>query len=371
MEKELNPIIIGGDHHNTLGVIRSLGERGVQSDLILVSQDKRTFVDYSKYVDVKEIIANDEDIVGCLLSKFVNKDGKPVVICCSDASSGQIDEHYDQLEGYFLLPGGGGKGVITPLMNKRLMAKLAVETGLTIPHSYYVEEVRSVDEIELPCIFKVVESRRGRKADIEIIRTKEDLSRILSQENGVNYQIQEFIEKEIEYQLIGCSTKDDVIIPGVSIILRPCKGSNTSFLHYVPLEQCFCDIEKCKEYVRRTGYYGLFSLEFLRDKSGRDYFMEINFRNDGNAICVTAAGISLPHIWYLDCLDRNYGDEVNNTVKPVYVMPDMAELKLLLTRQISLRQYIEDLKKTDRFMEFDSKDGKPFWALLKKEIIRW
>lgn len=368
MKKELNPIIIGGDHHNTLGVIRSLGERGVRSDLILVSQSKRTFVDYSKYVDAKEIITNDEDIVGCLLSKFVNKEGKPVIICCSDSSSGQIDEHYDKLEGYFLLPGGGGKGVITPLMNKRLMAKLAVETGLTIPQSYYVEDARREDDIQLPCIFKPIESRKGKKTDIEIIRTKEDLRRLLSQGNCANFQIQEFIEKEIEYQLIGCSTKDDVIIPGVSIILRPCKGSNTSYLHYEPLGEGFCDIEKCKDFVKKTGYKGLFSMEFLRDKDGIDYFMEINFRNDGNAICVTAAGISLPYVWYLACLGENYDKEAKKSIIPVYVMPDMAELKLLMTGQISILQYIRDFKKTNRFMEYDKNDKRPFLALLKKQL---
>ena len=181
-------------------------------------------------------------------------------------------------------------------------------------------------------------------------------------------QIQEFIDKDFEYQLIGCSTSKEIIIPGVSKILRPCKGSNTSFLHYTPMKEGFCDIEKCKEFVRRTGYRGLFSLEFLRDKQGKDYFMEINFRNDGNAICVTAAGMSLPYIWYLDCLGKDYSEEKAKPINPVYVMPDMAELKLLFTRQISFRDYIQDFRKTDRFMEYDSKDRKPFWKLLKYEI---
>lgn len=36
-------------------------------------------------------------------------------------------------------------------------------------------------------------------------------------------------------------------------------------------------------FIRDLGYSGLFSLEFIRDKSGKDYFMELNMRNDGNA----------------------------------------------------------------------------------------
>ena len=93
--------------------------------------------------------------------------------------------------------------------------------------------------------------------------------------------------------------------------------------------------------------------------------MEINFRNDGNAICVTAAGISLPYIWYLDSLGMDYTIESKKKITPVYVMPDMAELKLLFTRQISLCQFINDFKNTNRFMEYDKGDPQPFWKLLK------
>lgn len=99
--------------------------------------------------------------------------------------------------------------------------------------------------------------------------------------------------------------------------------------------------------------------------------MEINFRNDGNGICVTASGVNLPYIWYLDCICRNYSSELSNLINPIYVMPDMAELKLLLTRQISIKEYISDFRKTDRFMEYDKNDPKPFWKLLRMKLLRF
>lgn len=43
-------IVIGGNHHNTLGVLRSLGEKGVFSELILVTSSKYPYVKYSKYI---------------------------------------------------------------------------------------------------------------------------------------------------------------------------------------------------------------------------------------------------------------------------------------------------------------------------------
>ena len=86
-------IVIGGDHHNTLGVIRGLGERGVKSELILVTPSKMTFVNYSRYVSSCIRLEDDSKIVETLLTKYKNEQEKPVVICCSDSSSGVIDEN--------------------------------------------------------------------------------------------------------------------------------------------------------------------------------------------------------------------------------------------------------------------------------------
>lgn len=362
-------LVIGGDHHNTLGVIRGLGERGIYSDLIYVSSSEQTFVNYSKYVQKSTKVKDDSYIVSVMLDLYKLKDVKPVVICCSDASSGIIDDYRDKLSPFFILPGAEKQGRVSSLMSKKCMAELAVEVGLNIPQSTYViDPDKELPQIMFPCIIKPIVSRQGTKDDIAVCRTKEELQNYASTHELSNNQIQDFIDKDFEYQLIGCATKSEVIIPGVSRILRPCKGSNTSFLHYTPIEKGFCDLDKCIEFVKRTGYHGLFSLEFLRDKQGNDYFMEMNFRNDGNAICVLAAGMSLPYIWYLDCLGIDYSEEKAKEIKSVYVMPDMAELKLLFTRQISLKEYIQDFRKTNRFMEYDRNDRKPFWKLVKYNI---
>ena len=47
-----NVLVIGGGHHNTLGVVRSLGREGYQIELILIDEKQRSFVSASKYVSV-------------------------------------------------------------------------------------------------------------------------------------------------------------------------------------------------------------------------------------------------------------------------------------------------------------------------------
>lgn len=362
-------IVIGGDHHNTLGVIRSLGEKGVKPHVIIVSRDGKSFVAKSKYIGLLHIVRNDTDIVPTLLMYYKQEDQKPVIICCTDATSSLIDIHSNELRPYFFLPGTDEQGRVTCLMNKQTMSELALSCGLEIPKTIYPTHCPITDEeVLIPCIVKPLVSKDGTKVDIRICRHIREVNESLEHMGVENVQVQSFIDKDFEYQLIGCSTGKDIIIPGVSRILRPCKGSNTSFLHYEPLEKEFCDIEACRRFVRLTGYKGLFSLEFLRDKEGKDYFMEINFRNDGNAICVTASGVNLPYVWYLSCIGENYHEEAGKQIVPKYVLPDSAEIRLLVTRQINIFQYLSDLFKTNRFMEFSRKDQRPFWKMIQMKF---
>ena len=133
-------IVIGGDHHNTLGVIRSLGEKGLRPDLILVSPICTSFVDASKYIEKSWKVENDDEAIRLLLSKYREMDSKPVVICCSDSSSGIIDENREKLCPFFILPGSEKQGKISEMMNKKRIAELAVEVGLNIPKSTYIKK---------------------------------------------------------------------------------------------------------------------------------------------------------------------------------------------------------------------------------------
>ena len=359
-------VVIGGDHHNTLGVIRSLGRTGICPDVIVVSKDGKSFVGKSKYIHTFRVVNYDNEITPCLNREFVNFESKAIVICCSDGASSEVDLHSESLNRFFILPGSSEEGRISKLMNKKTMAEMAVACGLSVPQTFYPQKFPiKNEEVSFPCIIKPLVSKNGTKEDIHICDDIEKLNSLIGSIGVENLLIQQFIDKDYEYQLMGCSTGDDIIIPGVSHILRPCKGSNTSFLYYERLNTEIYPLEQCKSFVRQTGYRGLFSIEFLRDKTGKDYFMEINFRNDGNSICVTESGVNLPYIWYLYCCGENYKDECNHPITPKYVMPDSAELRLLLTKQINIFQYLSDLFKTDHFMEFDWKDLRPFLEMIR------
>lgn len=224
-------------------------------------------------------------------------------------------------------------------------------------------------------IFKPLKSIEGSKADIAVVKSKEELNTFLSYTQCEKFQIQEYIEKNLEFQLIGCSLNEGktIIIPGVSIILRQPENTNTGFLKYISLEEFqFDEIEKCKKFIQTIGYSGLFSMEFLRGKDGKDYFMEINMRNDGNSICVTSAGVNLPFIWYnYNIGKKEWMEESKKTIKETLVMPEFDDFVNVLKSNISLRQWIRDVRQTDCFMEYDKSDMKPFYVGLLQQFSNY
>ena len=93
MMHNLNIIIIGSLHHNTLGVVRSLGEAEISSEniwVLLVSNERRSknIISSSKYVKLENIsfVTKCEEIIPWLLNKKDFK-GQAVVICCFDGAA--------------------------------------------------------------------------------------------------------------------------------------------------------------------------------------------------------------------------------------------------------------------------------------------
>ncbi len=364
-------IVIGGCHHNILGVIRSLGEKGLRPLVIIETKEHYPYVAKSKYIKQCWIVKNEMEVLDVLHQEAGKHGKKPVVIACADNLSSLLDMHYEELSQHYALPGAKEQGRITRLMDKEVMGELAAEVGLLVPRSVATDT--SVDEeleVPLPWIIKPLVSKNGVKADIVRIYAPKEWTEYKSRHQA-RVQVQQLIEKEFEYQLIGLSLNggEEVIIPGVSHVIRPQSNTNTGFLRYEPLRSDYVEsVDNTKRYLKEAGYSGLFSMEFLRGTDGRDYFMEINFRNDGNAICVTAAGVNLPYNWYLSQTGAEL--DIENNIRTVYVMPEFDDFRQIFHNQLGVWQWIKDIHRTDRFMEFDGKDQKPFWFYLKTDIWR-
>ena len=340
-------VVIGGCHHNTLGVLRSLGIARVKNILLILVGDGLDFISCTKYVRSDNIIklTSDGELYESLLKMGPSFSSKPVVICSSDSSVATIDEHYDSLNPFYFLPNAKKKqGEINKLMDKCRQNEIAEQCGLLLPET---KQGRSVEEIETwnayPCIIKPIESILGSKADIKLCYSKEELIANIITYNGRPFFIQRFVEKEMEFQFIGCSLDngEKVIVPGFTKLIRQPLNTNTGYLKYVDIKKFDNKVlvQKVCDFVRNIGYEGLFSVEFLRDKSGKDFFLEINMRNDGNSYCVTASGVNLPYNWYLYKTNQVLG---NITLRrEVLFMPELEDLKLCIKMKYNLFKWLK------------------------------
>ena len=302
-------VVVGGNHHNTLGVVRALGQRGLGDSIkLIVVSETPDFVSVSRYVRRANCrtLHSEEGIVAAL-DDMCRGEGKAVVICCGDSVSSYIDLHYDLLSPRFVMANARGcQGEITRLMNKEVQMQYAERLGMDLPESLTLSaaDIHTLQWDIFPCIVKPLDSLAGNKADIHICASRDELMQSLAASACSRFLIQRYIDRDFEFQLIGCSLDGGarVVIPGFTRLVRQPYNTNTGYLRYSHISQLDFDCTIAERYLSEIGYSGLFSMEFLRGRDGRSYFLEINMRNDGNAYCVTTYGVNLPYLWYNHCV---------------------------------------------------------------------
>ncbi len=378
-----NIIVIGCVHHNTLGVVRALGEKGVSPQMYLILQTNKAhnIVASSKYISKGQYFYNEnsEEIIS-IVKRLRDPLHKTVIISCADHLAYTLDKYYEELKQDFILPNihhvGGG---IFAAVNKPFQQKIASEVGMHLPKTciFNKSQENSFNEWNFfPCILKPVNSVEGTKADIHICFDQNDLYKDIESLHCSNYMLQEYIDKTFEFQLIGLSIDggNKLIIPGFTQIIRQPQNTNTGYLKYSPIEELDIEMHKIKDFIQKLGYSGLFSMEFLKDKKGTNYFMEINLRNDGNAYVVTKAGVNLPYLWYRYCCDGLFPLEEKQTFeKPVYFMPEFEDFINVIKLKVNPFSWLKQLHGVKACAIYNKNDMGPFWCGMSdfiKRIIR-
>lgn len=371
-------IVIGGNHYNTLGVIRSLGEEGIPVYLILISE-KEGYVSKSKYVtEIWKVSKSGRDIIDILVSNFENEEHKPIIIPTSDSIMETIDSNLDLLKHKYILPNADNiEGRVTRLMNKKVMNDIASESGLIIPKSWEIElegnETDISEETIYPCIVKPLSSIDGKKEDIVICQNELELKKNLSilKQDYDRVLIQEYIDgsdsKMIE--IIGCVTINgkEIILPAIIEKTReyPLMAGSTSYA-LATRNSKYIDNNGIERFIKKLNYVGIFDLEF-KYANGKTYFIEINFRNGAPGYVLTKAGTNIPYIWYLDAS----GNDINNLCKEIdkdfNFMMEARDFRHVLNGDLKLRSWIKDLINTKAFLFFNFKDIRP---LISKIIER-
>lgn len=350
-------IVIGDSLYNTYGLIRSLGEGKVDFHFLCQSSVEWDPIERSRYIAKGRFIQfSSLDELPAILKKFESIKGAKYIICSSDPIATWVDNHETELNEHFVTPCRGGR--IGSLFNKKEQCELAAECGLVVPRStiYSIGQNLDFNGISYPVFIKPLISADGHKADIHICRNEHELKNALECSRFTkSFIIQTYIEDGYDLNCIGCRTSSQTVIACAIRKHRvfPEKYGAGSYMLVDKADKYGVNISAIEKIMQRSGYYGPFSVEFIHTKQ-ENYFMEVNFRNDGLAYSATCAGVNL----YKSFVSDTYIDtSVLRSITTMNIAFDWALWKK--SHNVSFLKWIKQFTQADVYIDFSFKDPMP------------
>ena len=374
-------IIFGNTLVNTMGLIRSVGKMGRKVDLLMEPCLKsRCLVHRSKYVEKVHWLNRMEEALDVLRNEYWNEPEKSVILCGGDSVMCLLDAHYDVLKDHFcIFNARGEQGRINFFMDKSNQFPVAAKCGLNLIKTWHIKGGGDIPEdVIYPCIIKGNNSTSSTKGDMYVCKCCNELSAKLKK--GVDYLIQEYVEKDFELDVVGFSWNhgENVYTPAAVNKIRETLTRQSDYIRLDNIDQYkSLRVDAIKRFVREIGYEGIFSIEVLK-KEETYYFLEMNLRNDGVGYLYTAAGINYPKCWINYAEGNLINDDAIAKKKrtPYYLMSEN-DLYNIVEGKVSLWQWLKDFHRTDAFFILDFSDPMPFiystWIHFKqmlKKIVR-
>ncbi|WP_028255702.1 hypothetical protein [Veillonella magna] len=385
---EYKVLVIGGDHHNTLAVIRYLG-RGNIPFKVLVHGDYSSIGDIhiaaSKYIkpDMIAFCPDDETILEQRIYDYSTMfRGRWVLIPCSDFSAYVIDKSDILSSQNFILPGfKDRKGQVAFMMDKYQQKVWADKNNIPMAKTWSIGieagHFTIPADIIYPCIVKPEVSALGKKSDIVICKDKILLSAALVELADKGYKhllIQQFLIKKYEECAYGCLVEQSPRICGGMIKkLReyPVKGGSTTYAGFES-KDCFLRslAYKVLEKLWEQGYRGMYDIDLLVCED-QVYLNEINFRTSGNGYGMMAAGVNFPLIYFMDVTNKRLSRALKTRVdSKVFFMDELSDIRHVKEGRISLINWGAYIMKAGAFAKWSRDDISGSLAWYKPYVKR-
>lgn len=365
-------ILLASYTANALGQIRSLGEKGIKPIAVLVH--KNTFrIDKSKYISKLYNVESINEGLNLIIQKYSHEKHKPFIFTDRDDVMGLIDRRYNELIDKFYIWNAGEQGRLNKYLNKGKQIKLAEECGFSVPKTEIVKLGELSHSLQYPIFTKAIDSlNEWWKGCASICNNEKELKAFCQKLEVNNLILQEYIDKEDETPIEGISINGgkEIILFGLTKNYRMTADSFGTFRHIEIFDDK--EIEMCiKKFIQRINYTGAFEIELIIDKHGKAYFLEGNFRIAQQNYGYTVFGANIPYIYALSILKGEIAKkEIHYTKKrPFRMMYEFEDFRLsVLSKKISLWQWIKDIKHTDVFLFYNKKDKAPFYLTIWEKI---
>lgn len=361
-------ILIGGNHHNILGAVRSFGVNKIYPFGIFIGEGAaNSFARSSKYWAQTWAIDSEENLIDFLLNHFENEKEKPVIICCSDASEKILDENYECLKGHFLLSSlQKGQGEIAQLMDKYKQVKLAEKYDIPVAQTFIVnlENIFLPKNMLYPCIVKPIISAEGKKVDICKCDTYRQTMEYLQTMKAKGYKsilLQQYLAYDAEYLMVGSIHGGKCCwFNSKKIRIWPIIGGSSCYLQISRKKYVSQFYNNIRELFKKIQYDGIFDVEAF-DVNGKMYLNEINWRNSGTVYSCMGTNVHYLVVWYYWKIGKQLPKKLTLFCEDenVYSIDESLDLRYLICGKITLRRWLQDRKRAKSFAIWFRSDLKP------------
>ena len=366
-------IVFGFDHYNTLGAVRSLGERGIKPVAIIrdTTGGSPVLVPNSKYLAKIHIVKTAKEGYDILMKHYSHEEFKPFIYSCDDFVESCLDQHYNDLKDIFFFFNGGEPDIITRYMDKDSISQLAKECGCRVPKGEVLKKGDLPQSISYPVITKSIKSIIGGwKNDVFICNTEQELIEAYKKIKSDELLVEEFIEKKNELCLDGFSLNHGkkVFIPFQTTYIRVADGKYGNYMTLEPFNNKEVYIQ-VRNILQKAKFTGIFSVEFLIDKNDDLWFLEVNFRNSTWSYAFTFGGVNMLYEWALGTIGGVEFCAKKARTTSFTAMAEVNDFKdFVLTKKVSLWKWLRDVHSTDCFYFYNKHDKKPFWCYVVKHV---
>jgi D-aspartate ligase len=372
-ENTTGAVVIGGDYQG-LGIVRSLGRRGIP---VCVIDDEASISRYSRYttrtIRVKSLREEDQ-VVEILLEagKRLHLDGW-VLYPTREELVAALSRFRDQLTPQFRVP--------TPewettqwAWDKRNTYQLASSLDIPTPRTWYPRERSQLAALEqyLPLVIKPAVKEHfiyATKAKAWRVDSMSELERLFCQASDLvspgEVMIQELIPGDGRQQFSYCAFFKDGEAVGSMVAQRrrqhpPDFGRASTYVESIELPEL---AEISTRFLKGINYYGLVELEYKYDQREETYkLLDVNARTWGYHSLGQRAGVDFPAMLFADQLGQAVEPcQATTGVKWIRLATDLPTAMVeLLHGRLDWSSYWRTLRHIDVEAVFDRHDLLPW-----------
>jgi D-aspartate ligase len=328
----IGAVVVGGDF-NGLGIVRSLGRRGIP---ICIVDDERSISRYSHYATHAVLVPDlrDERRTVDTLIEIGKRLGLKgwVLYPTRDETVAALSRYRPLLTEWFRVPTPAWD-TIQWVWDKRNTYRLAQDLGIPTPRTWYVSDASELERIDFdfPLALKPAIKEHfiyATKAKAWRANDRAELNELFQRAEALagpgEMMIQELIPGDGRQQFAYCAFFKEGQAVGSMMAQRwrqhpPEFGRASTFVETVDLPL----VETLSQrFLQAINYYGLAELEYKRDpRDGQLKLLDVNARTWGYHSIGPRAGVDFPSMLF--------ADQLGEVVEPCRARPGVRWIRLV------------------------------------------